>query len=197
MALAVGRTTLPHYRRLDESLDETGDALAGRIFLPVDELVPPPANRELAFGARLRDALPAGLSVRYRPLRVREDPEAEAAQLDRALEDLGLAVCVLGLGPDGHVAMNQPGSAADSPARVVDIAPENLARLGDVAPARRALTLGMATLLRARQLVLVVDGPGKHDALTRLLDGPEGNDVPASLLRRHAQLAVLVRDPSE
>jgi glucosamine-6-phosphate deaminase len=79
---------------------------------------------------------------------------------------------------------------------VVEIAPENLARLGDVAPARRALTLGMATLLRARQLVLVVDGPDKHDALARVLDGPEGNDVPASLLRGHAQLAVLVRDPA-
>lgn len=192
MALAVGRTTLPHYRRLDES----GDALAGRILLPVDELVPPPASEELSFGARLRDALPPVLSARYRPLRVSEDPEAEAAQLDRELEDQGLAVCVLGLGPDGHVAMNQPGSAAESPARVVEIAPENLARLGDVGPARRALTLGMATLLRARQLVLVVDGPDKHDALARVLDGPEGNDVPASLLRGHAQLAVLVRDPA-
>ena len=192
MALAVGNTTLPHYRRLDES----DDVLAGSILLPVDELVPPPASGELAFGARLRDALPPGLSTRYRPLRVREDPEAEAAQLDRELEDLGLAVCVLGLGPDGHVAMNQPGSAADSPARVVEIAPQNLARLGDVAPARRALTLGMATLLRARQLVLVVDGPDKHEALARVLDGPEGSDVPASLLRGHAQLAVLVCGPA-
>ncbi len=189
MALAVGRTTLPHYRVL-------GDALAGKIVLPIDELVPPPARGELAFGAQLRDALPPSLLTRYRPLRVHGDPEAEAAQLDRELEELGLAVCVLGLGPDGHVAMNQPGSAADSPARVVEIVPENLARLGDVAPARRALTLGMATLLRARQLVLVVDGPDKQAALARVLEGPEGDDVPASLLRGHAQLAVFVRDPT-
>ena len=137
MALAVGRTTLPHYRVL-------GDALAGKIVLPIDELVPRPARGELAFGAQLRDALPPSLLARYRPLRVHGDPEVEAAQLDRELGELGLAVCVLGLGPDGHVAMNQPGSAADSPARVVEIVPENLARLGDVAPARRALTLGMA-----------------------------------------------------
>ena len=190
MALAVGTTTLPHYR----ALEEHEDALAGKIILPVDELVPPPADEAKSFGARLRVALPPRLTSRYRPLRVREDPEAEAEQLEAELENLGLAVAVLGLGPDGHVALNQPGSPAESRTRVVEIEPENLARLGRIAPATRALTLGVATLLRAGQLVLVADGPGKADALRRVLDGPASADLPASLLRDHPRLVVLARE---
>lgn len=191
MALAVGSSTLPHYRGLEAHADE----LAPKILMPVDELVPAPADDARAFGTRLRVALPPVMSARYRPLRVRDDPEAEAAGVERSLEDLGLAIAVLGLGPDGHVAMNQPGSPATSPTRIVEIDPANLARLGDVAPATHALTLGMATLLRARALLLVVDGPDKQEALTRVLDGPEGSDAPASLLRGHPQLTLLVRDP--
>jgi glucosamine-6-phosphate deaminase len=192
VALAVGSTTLPHYR----GLDAYRDALAPKILLLVDELVPPPADDADAFCARLRVSLPPVMSGRYRPLRVREDPEREALEVERALQDLGLAVAVLGLGPDGHVAMNQPGSGADTATRIVEITTANLGRMGAVAPATHALTLGMATLLRARELLLVVDGPGKRDALARVLDGPEGDDVPASLLRNHPHLTLLVRDPA-
>ncbi len=190
MALAVGRTTLPHYRRLDEH----EQALRGRILLPVDEFVPPPARHEMTFSARLLVALPPRLPGRFRPIRVREDPEQEARQLESELQDLGLAVCVLGLGPDGHIALNQPGSPAGSRTRIVEIEPGNLARLGDVAPATHALTLGIATLLAARQIALVADGADKHAALERVLDGPSGEEVPASLLRAHPRCSVFVRD---
>jgi len=101
---------------------------------------------------------------------------------------------VLGLGPDGHIALNQPGSPVDSRTRIVEIEPENLARLGDVAPATRALTLGVATLLAACEIVLVVDGAEKQAALERVLEGPPGDDVPASLLHGHPRCSVFVRD---
>ena len=148
----------------------------------------------MGFSTRLRVSLPPRLPGRFRPIHVRRDPEAEARQLESDLQDLGLAVCVLGLGADGHIALNQPGSPADSRTRIVEIEPENLARLGDVAPATRALTLGVATLLAARQIVLVVDGADKQAALERVLDGPPGEDVPASLLHGHPRYSVFVRD---
>jgi glucosamine-6-phosphate deaminase len=75
---------------------------------------------------------------------------------------------------------------------VVDIAPENLARLGDVAPARRCLTLGIATLLSAERLFLVVAGAGKRRALERIAAGPASPEVPASWLRLHPACDALV-----
>jgi glucosamine-6-phosphate deaminase len=152
-------------------------------------LVPPPRNPARAFHAQLRAALPASVADRLEPL----DVAASCAALDSRLAAGGLAACVLGLGPDGHVAMNQPNSAVDSPTRLAEIAPANLARLGDVAPATHALTLGIATVLSAESVILVVDGPGKADALARVESGPEGPDSPASWLRRHPRCVVLVR----
>ena len=191
VALAVGETTLPHYGRLGPD----SPAFADKVFLPVDELVPPPAHREVRFAARLKRALPGGLAKRVREVQVEPDPEAEARRLEVTLGAGALCACVLGLGPDGHVAFNQPPSGAGTPTRIVDIAPANLARLGGVAPARRALTLGIATLLASDWVALVVDGPGKERALERVLHGPEGADVPASWLRRHPRAVVLIHDP--
>lgn len=188
VALAVGRTTLPHY----EDLDPT--AFADLRVLAVDELVPPPTRRELRFSVQLRAALPAPLASQVAELESGGDLDQRARDLDAELARAGLCACVLGLGPDGHVAFNQPPSAVDAPTRVVEVSPENLERLGPVAPARRALTLGMATLLRAGRVILVVDGPGKAHALGRVLDGPEGPDVPASWLRRHPDCRVLIAD---
>src|SRR5205807_1010435 len=79
---------------------------------------------------------------------------------------------VLGLGPDGHFAFNQPPTPVDAPARLVDLAPANLARLGPVAPARAALSIGVTTVLAAGAVLVVAAGPGKEQALEHLLTGP-------------------------
>lgn len=190
-ALAVGDTTLPHYARLRPDTA----AFEGKTLLPVDELWPPPARAERRFAARLRAALPERLAKRVRDLCPEGCPEREAERLEAALAAQGLCAAVLGLGPDGHVAFNQPPSGVDSRTRLVEVAPANLARLGCVAPARHALTLGIATLLGAERLLLVADGPGKERALRRVLEGPEGPDLPASWLRRHSRLEVLIHAP--
>ncbi|MGH8972476.1 MAG: 6-phosphogluconolactonase [Acidimicrobiia bacterium] len=113
-----------------------------------------------------------------------------AAALDARLQSEGLAIAVLGLGPDGHIAFNQPPSSADAPTRIVDLHPANLARLPGVEPARAALTMGVAMFLAASAVLVVVDGAGKDAALERLLHGPEGPDCPASWLRRHPCLTI-------
>ncbi len=188
VALAVGSTTLPHYADLDPA------AFVDRRILPVDELVPAPARLELRFSRQLRAALPAELSGCIRDLGVDGDLARQARELDVELGRAGLCACVLGLGPDGHVAFNQPPSGPETPTRVVELSPHNLERLGPIAPARRALTLGVATLLLAERVILVVDGSGKQRALERVLDGPEGPDVPASWLRRHGDCRVLISE---
>lgn len=175
VALAVGDSTLPLYASIPAA------GLKNKRIIPLDELVPAPRDPACAFWKRLRTAVPDGLAVEPLP----DDVEALVATD-------GLSACVLGLGPDGHIAFNQPGSAVDSMTRLVDVSQENLARLGDVEPAERALTIGVGTILSAERVLLVAGGDGKDDALQRVLDGPEGDDVPASFLRRHPACTVLV-----
>jgi glucosamine-6-phosphate deaminase len=196
VALAVGDSTLPLYA----ALDPADPGWAGRALMPVDELVPPPADPARRFSTRLAAALPGGLRPHLVPIEVDmvgDDGDDDgggldrrAAELDRRLRSDGLCAVVLGLGPDGHFAFNQPPTAADAPARLVDLAPANLARLGPVAPARAALTIGVTTVLAAGAVLVVAAGPGKEQALEHLLTGPEDPAWPITWLRRHPRLTV-------
>jgi glucosamine-6-phosphate deaminase len=188
VALAVGDSTLPLYDRLDE----LGPAWAGRAITPVDELIPPPADPDRRFCARLTAALPDRLKPRVVPIEVDGDPALQALRVDARLRAEGLAAIVLGLGPDGHFAFNQPPTPVDAPARVVRLTAPNLLRLGDVTPSDSALTLGVTSVLAAGSVLLVAFGQGKSEALEQLLHGPEDPAWPVTWLRRHRCLTVAV-----
>ena len=188
VALAVGDSTLPLYAHLDE----LGPSWAGRAIMPVDELVPPPADAGCRFAARLAAALPETLRPRLVPIQVDEDPDLAAIALDARLRAEGLAAVVLGLGPDGHFAFNQPPTPVDARTRVVPLAPANLFRLGAVEPAKGALTVGVSTVLAAGSILVIASGPGKTEALDHLRNGPEDPAWPVTWLRRHPRLSVAI-----
>lgn len=188
VALAVGETTLPLYA----GLDPAHPGWLGCAITPVDELLPPPADPSRRFVARLASGLAPGLRHLLVPLDVSGEPEHRVADLDARLRHEGLAIAVLGLGPDGHIGFNQPPTPVTAGTRVVDLHPANLARLEGIEPARAALTMGVATFLAASAVVVVADGPGKGAALERLLRGPEDPAWPVTWLRRHPHLTVAV-----
>jgi glucosamine-6-phosphate deaminase len=117
------------------------------------------------------------------------DPDAAALAYDAELSALGgLDLAVVGIGANAHVAFNEPGSPVDSRTRVVDLTPETVAQAagywgGSIAMPTRAMTIGIANLLEAKQIVLLASGISKAEALQHTLEGPIGPDVPASFLR--------------
>lgn len=180
VALAVGDSTLPAFGGL-------GPLPPGKTVICLDELVPPPADPARRFSARLAAALPPTWAGALRPF---DTAFGGPAPIEAAIAGDGLAVALCGLGPDGHVAFNQPPDDGSSRTRLVTLTGANRARLGDVTPATGALTLGLATIRSASRLAVVVAGPGKATALRRLLDGPTGDDFPVSALRDHPSLSV-------
>ncbi len=118
-----------------------------------------------------------------------DDPQSAALEYDRALaRQGGFDIAVVGMGENGHVAFNEPGSDASSRTRVVDLTPETVAQAsaywGNRYPIpARAMTVGIANLLEARRIVLIVSGAAKAGALQRALEGPTEPSTPASLLR--------------
>ncbi len=114
-----------------------------------------------------------------------------AVELERAG---GLDVAVLGLGLNGHLAFNEPGSRADSPARVVPLAPQTRASARvcwqDDTPSY-GLTLGLRELLAARRVLLLVNGPHKAEIVAAALHGPVDAICPASFLQEHPALTVV------
>jgi glucosamine-6-phosphate deaminase len=162
--------------------------------------------------------LPAGHPARCdemlrRDLLARLDPPpARVHRLDPAAPDLGaecaryralvveggLDLVLLGLGRNGHVGLNEPGTPADAPTRRVDLAAATVqaaSRYGAVEdPPTWGLTLGLEEILAAREVWLLVTGADKGAVLRRVLTGPVGPAVPASFLRGHANARLLVDD---
>ena len=126
--------------------------------------------------------------------------EAAAASYEAELRALGgLDLVILGLGPNGHIAYNEPGSAADSRTRVLTLTPGSIAQAEayweeSVATPHRAMTMGVATLLEAREIVLIVSGSAKAEMLRRMLREPMSPDVPASFLRLAADRLTVIVD---
>ncbi|MBE0609121.1 MAG: glucosamine-6-phosphate deaminase [Dehalococcoidia bacterium] len=124
------------------------------------------------------------------------DLEAEAAAFAGQLAEAGgLDIAVLGIGPNGHLAFNEPGSARDSTARVVTLHPESRASgaacWGDETPTL-GLTLGLVELLAAPSVLLLADGAAKAGIVARALRGPISPDCPASFLQEHPNVTVIL-----
>lgn len=114
----------------------------------------------------------------------------------RIREGGGLDLAILGLGRNGHLAFNEPGSTADSEARLVPLEPVSITAnrawfQGEFAP-DVGVTLGMRTLLAARRILLLAFGPEKAGAVAAMLEGPVSAACPASFLRSHPDLYVVL-----
>jgi glucosamine-6-phosphate deaminase len=118
------------------------------------------------------------------------DIAAAAQRFEHELAERGgLDLAILGLGPNGHIAYNEPGSTADCRTRAVALTPGSVTQAaaywqGAVEIPDTAVTIGVGTLLEADQIVLLVTGDAKAEILRRTLEEPMSADVPASWLRK-------------
>ena len=125
------------------------------------------------------------------------DPGAESARIEKVIADCGgIDLAIVGLGPNGHVGFNEPGSAFDCRTRLVALAREsirsNTAYWGSEADVPRfAFTLGLGTLLDSRTLILMASGSHKAGILSRMIKGPVTPAVPATVLRLHPEGIVI------
>jgi glucosamine-6-phosphate deaminase len=200
LVLPTGATPLGMFRELAAAA-AAGTADFGRArFVTLDDYAGIEAadRRRLLLWLRRELLDPIGIAedriVAFDPTAA---PLEEAARIEAAIAGWGgIDLAVVGLGPNGHLAFNEPGSAFDSRARRITLTPEsirsNAAYWGAEADVpRKGFTLGLGTLQDARRLVLIASGAGKRDILARTLHGPIGEDVPATLLRVHPHATVI------
>ena len=126
------------------------------------------------------------------------DPVRDCARVRGELERQGpIDLCVLGLGKNGHVGLNEPGPSLQLHCHVAKLSGQTLRHAmmssREAKPAY-GLTLGIGDILRARKIVLLVTGEGKERVIARFLDGTVTTDLPASFLWLHHDLEVLLDD---
>ena len=200
MAVPAGRTPRRMYARMAALQRRHPVEYAHMRIFSVDELCPPaPADGYFWRQVRAEFLAWAGVdAARCRPFAVTAaDLDAMCADYEAAIEAAGgLDAVMLGLGPNAHLASNEPGCAFTVRTRPVRLLADTVRYIltddviqGEVCD--RAVTLGLATIMAAREVVVLVSGEGKREPLARMLDGPVTPDVPASVLQRHPRCLVI------
>ena len=208
LALPTGGTPVPLYVELVRLYHERGTDWSRVTTFNLDEYLGVGADHaesyarymdEHLFGAvgkpEGRRHIPDGLAV---------DPDAECERYERAIEQAGgIDVAVVGVGVNGHVGFNEPGTSLTARTHVAVLAPETWERNHPAlakerggfsvdAPFARAYTMGIGTILQARRIVLIAAGEGKREIVRAALSGLVTTENPASLLQLHREVTVIL-----
>ncbi len=205
VGLATGSSPLAVYDELARRHAEEGLSFAHARAFMLDEYVGLPADHP----ERYRNVIEREIASRvdFAPGAVQgpdglaSDVLAACAAYDDAIRDAGgVDVQLLGIGTDGHIAFNEPGSSLASRTRIKTLTRqtrEDNARFFDDDIDRvptHCLTQGLATIMSARHLVLLAQGRGKAEAVHQLVEGPVSAMWPATVLQHHPHVTVLVDD---
>lgn len=124
------------------------------------------------------------------------DYDIEAARMEDLVHTLkGLSAAFLGIGLNGHLAFNEPGTARHALSRVVELSPESRGAAAAVWGERTpwlGLTLGLGVLLQAKRVYLLASGPHKAHIINRALTGEISADCPASFVQDHHDSVVIL-----
>lgn len=201
IAVPTGATPLGLYRRLI-ALHDSGAFDGTRAhFFNLDEFVGKSADDPRSYGHFLWQHLFRPMKIRPSQVRLLRgdaaDTDAECLAFERAIKDVGgLDLAILGLGRNGHIAFNEPGSDWNAGTRLVALTEKTRAAQAvlyqDPAEVPAAgLTMGVATIMRAKAILLLVAGDGKDEAVAALLRGIPDQNWPVTALLDHPNVTVL------
>lgn len=201
LGVATGSSPLALYSALIRRRAE-GLATDGLRLFALDEYVGLSPDDPRSYAAYVRSMIAEPLGIPDARVRVPSgSTAADAAAYERAIAEAGgVDLQIVGIGRNGHIGFNEPGSDAETRTRVVELDEStrraNAAHFdGDLSRVpTHAMTQGVATILSARRIVLVASGAAKAPALRAALVGPVTAANPASFLQRHPDVTV-VADP--
>ncbi|WP_181276352.1 glucosamine-6-phosphate deaminase [Brevibacterium oceani] len=205
LGLATGSSPLRIYDELTSRHTSDGLSFAHAQAFMLDEYVGIADDHP----QRYRNVIDAQIAARvdFAPRAV-HGPEGSAADLAAASAEYeeaiaeagGIDLQILGIGTDGHIAFNEPGSSLASRTRVKTLTKQTRldnARFfdGDVDQVPPlCLTQGLATIMEAKHLVLIATGGAKAEAVHQMIEGPVSAMWPATVLQMHPHVTVLIDD---
>jgi glucosamine-6-phosphate deaminase len=200
LGLPTGRTPIGMYDRVVRECARTYHCFADVVTFNLDEYVgidpAHPASYHTFMKQHLFDATDIRPENARLPNGQAPDLAAECARYEREIRNAGgLGLTFLGLGSNGHIAFNEPGTPFDARTRIVQLTESTRAANAPLFPAgdvpTHAISMGIGTILDSREIVLLASGANKKPAIERLRSGEQWIDFPASALWTHDNVRVL------
>lgn len=200
LGLATGGTMAAVYARLIAANRAGKVSFAGATSFNLDEYVGLPPDQPRSYWRYMREHFFDHVDIRHThlPMGDSPDPEAEALRYEEAIVQAGdIGLQLLGLGANGHIGFNEPTSSLSSLTRI-----KTLTRSTREANARffdrsddvplLAITMGIGTILRAQEVVLLAYGAAKAEAVAAMIEGPVSAACPAAVLQMHRKVTVVI-----
>ena len=204
LGLATGSTPIPLYDELirlhkAESLD-----FSTTVSFNLDEYIGLPPTHDQSYryfmNQHLFDRVNVVKANTHVPDGMTDDIETHCERYEEMIDDVGGTDCqVLGIGGNGHIGFNEPGSSLASRTRAVKLTEATIRdnsrffKSMDEVP-KRAITMGIGTVLEAEKILLLATGTNKVKAVAAALEGPVSVKVPASALQLHPDVTYVITE---
>jgi glucosamine-6-phosphate deaminase len=201
LALPTGKTPLGAYRQLVEAHRKRRLDFSNVTIFALDEYAGLSSRHRHSFANFLQKNLIARINVPrgkfHFPSGVAEDFERECAQYEERLKRAGgIDLVFLGIGVNGHIGFNEPGSSLGSRTRIKTLTEETLNRNSRLFTSKNiprfALTVGIGTIMEGKEILLAASGREKADAVKLAVEGPITARVPASILQMHPRVTCVL-----
>lgn len=197
LGLATGTTPLGLYAYMIADHEQKGTSYAHIRTANLDEYKGLPKTHPQSYAYFMRKNLFDGLGIHSENTNIENgmaaDEEKECARYDEVLEQLPRDIQLLGLGSNGHIAFNEPGTPFGSGTHVVSLAEstvkDNARLFDDISEVpRKAFTMGIRQIMQAKKILILASGANKADAVAKMVKGEVTEAVPASVLQLHPRL---------
>jgi glucosamine-6-phosphate deaminase len=197
LGLATGSTPIGVYRELIRMHNEDGLTFADVVTFNLDEYYPMPKDSIHSYHRFMWENLFSHIDIKPENVHIppgdppRQDVDEAAQRYEIAIERAGgIDFQILGIGKTGHIGFNEPGSGADSRTRLVTL--DTVTRrdaaadfFGEEYVPREAVTMGVATILAAREIAIIATGEHKATIVKRAVEGEIDVEVAATFLQHH------------
>jgi len=201
LGLATGSSPIGLYKRMIEDHKKNGTSYKEIKTFNLDEYVGLPITHPESYYAFMHTNLFNHIDIpeenTHVPSGLGEDLEGQAKKYDDMIKESPIDIQVLGIGSDGHIAFNEPGTPLDSITHVTDLAESTIkdnCRFFDNDMSKvptQSVTQGIGTILRAKKIIMIATGENKAKAIKDMFEGPVSVDCAASALQNHDNVVVV------
>ena len=196
LGLATGSAPIALYQEMIESDVDFSELYS----VNLDEYVGlAPADHEQSYHAFMQEHLfnAKPFKESFLPDGMAEDLEQAAKDYDDILSQHVIALQILGIGSNGHIGFNEPGTSFDSQTHVVDLTDSTIESNSRFFASRdqvptKAISMGIASIMAAKKIILFAYGDKKADAIFKMVKGPVTEEVPASVLQHHPDVTLIL-----
>ncbi|MBE6538297.1 MAG: glucosamine-6-phosphate deaminase [Ruminococcaceae bacterium] len=201
LGLATGSTPVGTYQRLIDMYNGGELDFSGVTTFNLDEYYPINPDNDQSYDYFMRKNLFDHINVKKENVNIPRgsavDPGEECNRYEELVRTSNpVDIQILGIGVNGHIGFNEPGEYLHASTHITDLTESTISANArffeseDDVP-KKAITMGIGTILRAKKIILLANGKAKHNAISALLDEKITSDIPATLLKVHNNVILI------